>query len=367
MSSVSPWQEVSDALSFAVSRIEGDPDPLNDRERADGNLYVMRMLTAVTQSTTLTLDPDRPSFLTMLDGVRFVGAAGPDIDYDVAAVRPEMKYCISGQRGDATFVGICVYAGAGAAGASAIVASVDVDDIVNDEGGFKWEFSHPEAARVIVRQYFHDRLSQARGSWTIERVDAGSGARAVGVLSAGAGAGAAAAAGRIPARPMGPAEMDARIANAAKSLQWNAQLNQLWTPERREFPNEFVRQTCDDIVAAIPNPDVMYSYTWWKVAEDEVLVVDFTPPETAYWALQLCDRWYQCFPDRRSNINDREVVVNPDGTVRIVISDGDCGAENWLDTSGHRIGIMFFRWLHADVSEQPKCRVIKRSEVATMS
>ena len=358
MSTPETWQQFTDALEFAVSRIEGDLDPLNDRELADGNLYVMRMLTAVTQSTTLTLDPDRPSFLTMLDGVRFVGAAGPDIDYDVAAVRPDSLYSVSGVRGDATFVGITVYAGAGSGGASAIVASVDVDDILNADGTFSWEFSHPEAARVIVRQYFHDRVAQARGSWSIDRVDAG-------------GSGAVAEGGAGSARLMGSAEMSARVANAAKSLQWNAQLNQLWTPERRAFPNQFVRQTCDDIVAAIPNPDVIYSYTWWKVAEDEVLVVDFTPPETAYWALQLCDRWYQCFPDRRSNINDREVSVNADGSVRILISvgyvgDSSSGPRNWLDTSGHRVGIMFFRWLHADIAEQPSCRVVKRSEVESL-
>lgn len=348
----SPWEEFSDALSFAVSCIEGDPDPLNDRERADGNLYVSRMLTAVNQSMTLTLNPDRPEFLPMLDGVRFVGAAGPDIDYDVASVRPDVLYSISGDRGDATFVGICVYAGAGAGGASAVVASVDVDDILNEDGTFTWEFSHPEAARVIVRQYFHDRTLQHRGTWSIERVDAG--AEAAGVEG-------------TRSRLMGPAEMNARISNAAKSLRWNAQLNQLWTPDRRNVPNEFVRQTCDDIVAAIPNPDVVYSYTWWKVADvDEAIVIDFTPPDTAYWALQLCDRWYQCFPDRRTNINDREVAVNSDGSVRIVISDGDPGVPNWLDTSGHRTGIMFFRWLHADIAEQPVCRVVKRFEVALL-
>jgi hypothetical protein len=340
-----------------VSRIEGDPDPLNDRELADGTLYVMRMLTAVTQSSTLTLDPNRPSFLPMLDGVRFVGAAGPDIDYDVAAVRPESLYSISGERGEATYVGITVYAGAGAGGASAVVASVDVDDIIAADGTFVWEFSHPEAARVIVRQYFHDRGEQSRGSWSIARVD-------VGVVDAGVVEAATDA--RAP-RLMGSAEMSARVGNAAKSLRWNAQLNQLWTPERREFPNQFVRQTCDDIVAAIPNPDVVYSFTWWKVAEDEVVVVDFVPPTTDYWALQLCDRWYQCFPDRQSNINNREVVVNADGSVRIVVSDGDPGMPNWLDTSGHRIGVMFFRWLHADIAEQPVCRVVKRSEVGSLS
>ena len=350
MSTEDPWQEMSDALEFAVSRIEGDPDPLNDRERADGNLYVMRMLTAVTQSSTLTLDPDRPSFLTMLDGVRFVGAAGPDIDYDVAAVRPDSLYSISGERGEATYVGITVYAGAGAGGASAVVASVDVDDIIAADGTFVWEFSHPEAARVIVRQYFHNRGEQSRGLWSIARVDASDSATDA----------------RAP-RVMGSAEMSARVANAAKSLRWNAQLNQLWTPERRSFPNHFVRQTCDDIVAAIPNPDVIYSFTWWKMAEDEVVVVDFVPPTTDYWALQLCDRWYQCFPDRQSNINNREAVVNADGSVRIVVSDGDPGLPNWLDTSGHRVGVMFFRWLHTDISEQPVCRVVKQSEVGSLS
>lgn len=349
MVTTNAWDELSEALDFAVSRIEGDPDPLNDRERADGNLYVMRMLTAVTQSTTLTLDPDRPSFLTMLDGVRFVGAAGPDIDYDVAAVRPDCLYSVAGVRGDATYVGITVYAGAGAGGASAVVASVDVDDIMNADGTFAWEFSHPEAARVIVRQYFHDRVAQTRGSWSIARVDAGA-------IDTNDSA--------HSSRLMGSAEMSARVSNAAKSLRWNAQLNQLWTPERREFPNHFIRQSCDDIVAAIPNPDVVYSTTWWKMADDEVIVIDFVPPTTDYWALQLCDRWFQCFPDRRSNINNREAVVNADGSVRIVISDGDPGVPNWLDTSGHSTGVMFFRWLHADIATQPECRVMKRSELA---
>ena len=115
------------------------------------------------------------------------------------------------------------------------------------------------------------------------------------------------------------------MANAAQSLRWNAQLNRLWSPERRDTPNAFVRQTADDIVAAVPNPDVIYAFSWWRLAEGEALVIELDPPDTPYWALQLCDRWFQCFPDRRSNLNDRQVVPEADGTVRLVISDGDPG------------------------------------------
>ena len=84
--------KLEEALAFAVGKIEGDPEPLNDRERADGNLYVVRMLSAVLAGCALQLDPDRPSFLPMLEPVRYVGGSGPDIDYDVAAVRPDSMY-----------------------------------------------------------------------------------------------------------------------------------------------------------------------------------------------------------------------------------------------------------------------------------
>ena len=117
------------------------------------------------------------------------------------------------------------------------------------------------------------------------------------------------------------------------------------------------------IVAAVSNADVVYATSWWRIAEGEQLVIEFTPPETRYWALQLCDRWFQCFPNRRSSLNDSQVTRNADGSVRIVVSDGDPATRgrdvgpNWLDTNGHRTGVLFFRWLHADPDVMPVCRI----------
>ncbi len=347
------WAGMAEAVTFAASCIADDPEPLNEREAADGNQYVVRILTAISESALLTFDPTRPAFLPMLESVRYLGASGPDIDYDVALVQPGVAHRITGTRGGASFVGIAVYGHAGAEGASGIVASVDVDELVGPDGTFTYEFDHPAAARVIVRQYFHDRGTQAHGSWSIERLD---------VTPSAADVAAPAAAAPLPTT----AALNARVANAAQSLRWNAQLNRLWSPERRATPNAFVRQTADDIVAAVPNPDVIYAFSWWRLAEGEALVIELDPPDAPYWALQLCDRWFQCFPDRRSNLNDRQVVPEADGTVRLVISDGDPGHPNWLDTSGHRLGVMFFRWLHADPERMPTCRVVPVAEVATL-
>lgn len=336
------WTVFAEALSTAMRHLENDPDPLNDREAADRSRYGLRILAGVTQSSMIRLDPDNPSFLPMLETVRYLGGAGPDIDYDVAAVRPGIRYRISGTRGGASYAGIAVYAGTGESGATAIVESVDLDDVTDGDGSFSWEFQHPEAVRVIVRQYFHDRARQPKGAWSIRRITG----EPTGTLT----------------HPTA-AEMRGRLANAASSMVWNATLNSLWTPERRAFPNEFVRQTSADIVAAVPNPDVTYSFTWWRVDEGDALVIDVVPPRTRYWSMQIGDRWFQVYPDRRTNLNDEMVTPNRDGSVTLVLSDGDPGHPNWLDTAGHRTGVAFFRWLHADVEIQPRCRVLPVSEV----
>lgn len=344
MSQPEHWTSLTEAIEFAVActvdDAADDADPLNERELADGNQYVMRILAAVGETSVVPFDFDRPSFLTMRESVRHLGAAGPDIDYDVAVLAPGGRYRVSGRRGEAAYVGMVLYGSGGAEGASAILASVDVDDLAGDDGAFTWDVNHPEAARLIVRQYFHDRSSQTSGVWEIERLDTAAGDP-----------------GAPPALPH-EAVVGHRIGMAAQTLRWNAQLNQLWTPERRNHPNEFIRLGADEIVAAVPNPDVTYAFTWWRIEEGEGLVIEVTPPDCRYWAIQLCDRWFQSYPHRRTNLNNQQVEYGDDGSVRCVLAAADPGEANWLDTSGHRSGVVFFRWLHAEPDALPTCRVV---------
>lgn len=338
------WAELQAALGFAVARVVDDPDPQNDREQADGHRYVVQMLSAISQNALLPADPDRPTFRPMIEATRHLGAAGPDIDYDVALIRPGKRYRITGTRGGASYVGICLYDNGDERGTTGLLGNIDVDTLtVGADGTFAYDFDSGGAARLIVRQYFHDRSTQPRGEWTITLLDE-------------------------PTPPPSLPTTDtvgALLHNFAMQLRWNAMLNQLWGAEHRDTPNRFVRQSAAEIVAAIPNPDVTYAFGWWRIEAGEALVVDVVPPtDCPYWALQLLDRWFQSYPDRRTNLNDRQVVREADGTVQLVIAAEDPGHPNWIDTSGHRVGTMFVRWLHTTDAALPECGVVPLAEAS---
>lgn len=336
------WHHVREAIDVAFTRIHHDQDPLNDRERCDGDRYLQHIVATAAQYSLLVTDPAQPAFIPPLPSSRWLGASGPDIDYDVANVRPGVRYRITGTRGGSSYVGICVYANDPSGTAQAMVDNVDVDALVEADGHFMFEFAHPAATRVIIRQYFHDRTTQERGEWTIDCLDA------------------------LPETVVdlpSPTEVTGRITMIANSIRWNAQLNQLWGADLRARPNQLVLQRAEDIVAAVPNPDVTYAFGWWRLEPDERLEITVTPPPDPttcrYWGLQICDRWFQSHPDRRMNLNDRSVQSSPDGTIRMVLSETDPGHPNWLRTYGHTTGTMFFRWLHFTPDVLPACRLVR--------
>ena len=67
---------------------------------------------------------------------------------------------------------------------------------------------------------------------------------------------------------------------------------------------------------------------------------------------------------RRTSLNQAQVVPEPDGSYRIVISAQDPGLPNWLDTGGHRRGTIFWRFLlPTSQPETPRCRVVNVHEL----
>lgn len=72
-------------------------------------------------------------------------------------------------------------------------------------------------------------------------------------------------------------------------------------------------------------------------------VLGTTPP---YFSLSLTDGMF-CTLDwvnAQSSLNRTQAVLDEDGVLRAVVAAEDPGVANWLDTTGHRVGVLQLRW-----------------------
>jgi Protein of unknown function (DUF1214) len=105
----------------------------------------------------------------------------------------------------------------------------------------------------------------------------------------------------------------------------------------------------------------------YDLAEDEALITEVRiPARVDYWSLILTNEIYETtdWINNQSSLNDAQAVVDSDGIFRAVISAGDPGVANWLDTSGYRRGAVQGRWFGADERPTPTMVKIKLSDVA---
>ncbi|MBT8419914.1 MAG: DUF1214 domain-containing protein, partial [Gammaproteobacteria bacterium] len=105
--------------------------------------------------------------------------------------------------------------------------------------------------------------------------------------------------------------------------------------------------TTDDLASLFATPDNHYVGGWYKLADDEMLVMAGRPPACRYWSVQLCSRWLESrdYLNRQVILNHDQVRLEADGSFRIVVAGRNPGTPNWLDTEGNREGGVIFRWL----------------------
>jgi hypothetical protein len=112
--------------------------------------------------------------------------------------------------------------------------------------------------------------------------------------------------------------------------------------------------------------DARYAFLFWDLDPDEALVIETDVPDARYWGLQLATHgWFeQVDPIHRiTSINQHQAKLCADGRVRLVVAGTDPGVPNWLDTAGHRDGLLTFRWFWPKSDPTMSTRVVKRADV----
>lgn len=107
--------------------------------------------------------------------------------------------------------------------------------------------------------------------------------------------------------------------------------------------NEFALAYSADQGGALRNQ--FYSSGHFRLADDEVFVVELNDGGARYFVVPLANVWGTTMDivERTSTLNKAQSAPNADGTYTFVLSPDDPGVHNWLDTCGLQEGMLTLR------------------------
>ncbi|MBI4515681.1 MAG: DUF1214 domain-containing protein [Deltaproteobacteria bacterium] len=371
-----PTYKSAEAFQGLVNTLREAAEMYLDPDRSGGEIGVIesfRYLLHLTSAATdfyLEGDPERPEFVRMVSPTRKLGGDNPDATYHFARVRPDRSYRISGKRGRECYFSFSVHGriSEDRLGMTAEPLLADVNDrsltiapdgsyeliLSPDERSGNWIPLAPNAASVIVRHYFEfEQTVTDDPDFRVDlRIEA------------------------LAAPPVRPPANDADMARRIRDVTAFVRGGTIDLLDLSSLPVPFVSQVANEL----PQPsgfrasgnaswgaaDVLYAMAPFRVEPEQALVMEGTLPPCAFANVVLWSRQMQTFEyrDRRVSLNRKQMVLERDGSYRIVIAHRDPGVPNWLDTENHTEGTIFWRFLLPEVEPaKSKCTLMPLSQV----
>ena len=331
------WERFVSRLTEAGGVISGPIGGQDAREVAEGYRHLTRALSIAIEMWIEKGDPLRPEFTSWMNPHRKILGDNPGTEYHAALVSPGQRYRISGNVGETAYVGIAVH-GTGEGGGRRLISNVDdVELDVAPDGSFSHELADlpDDATDILVRSYYHQPDSQVHSSIDIECLGAH---------------------GRAPALTEDEiaARLDAAGEWALGIITIDATLGAIFettAPEHLRKPGndrETREVDWDQVAKAMPTPAIAYHGAWFDdLDDDEAIVATGTLPECRYASFQWLSRWMESGDYRyhRVALTDRDLVLEADGSFRVLLAHRDPGSPNWLDATGMRNGTCVVRIL----------------------
>ena len=302
-------------------------------------------------------DSEHPVFLPALNLTLNVGQPNSDTIYKAAVIAPGGVYRIRGRKGSLRIAKIGQFSPAEKSFASRATTYHDLNLLKADADGRYEVILSPErpagytgdwwkldagTTRLMLRQVASDWKNEQDPTISIVRLDTPA---------------------LNPRREA--ADLERRLRDlpdrtAATGLAFVDHVEQL---RQEGFENKL---KVADIVSVGGLFGQFYYEGAYSLRDDEALILEAkVPAKCAYYSTILTnDIWETTdWINNQSSLNDSQSKVDPDGVLRIVISNRDPGVPNWLATAGYPKGVVQGRW--TDCSEQPipSVKVVKLAEV----
>jgi hypothetical protein len=340
---------LQDAIAEAEELIANAPFIRTEQDRLEGYDYLAGRIRMAMQ-TAFDYDLERPLFVNPTHQFSRQGLDNPDAIYFNAYLREGVEYVVRGRRGTSADLSFQVMGGAYSAtsAATSMLAFDDRELDVADDGTFEFTYTaEPGAKTMIVREVFNDWDTESRGVLTIERPD------------------------RVdqPAKPLTEAVLRKKYEVAARSLTGSILT---WF----EFPKWFERkEPVNTLTAPQSTPGGLASQRssigHYELEDDQALVIEVPRcDDCSYQGVQIGSDWYAStdYETHQTSLTKAQAVTDPDGVIRVVVSERNPGIANWLETTGHRTGSMMLRWqrLERDLTQEadgPTVRVVPFAEL----
>jgi hypothetical protein len=337
------WSEFCRELEKAGRVMLRESTPKDELTQAEGYRHLARLVHLGFMAGFELADTDRPRLVPAVSRTMLGEGETSDARYHHAYIDGRATYRVKGTRGTAPFIEFTVYAGKiGLQDTSRQVGYLLEGGLqVEADGSFEvvigpdahptnWIRTEPDASMLFIRQYSHDWSKTESASFEIVRE------------------------GEVaPEVPLRVEEVRAGLSRAASFVDRAVHFWAEIVDRRAAAPPNVFFEIPEDPDPKRPTMPVGHRFAagYFRLAEDEALEVRFRPADVPYWGLDLTNYWFEplSYGDHRSNVNNRTVKLEEDGSVRVVIGDSGGGVANWMDTRGHREGTILFRWSRNDL------------------
>lgn len=176
------WRQFVASLEAAGARVFAAT--ADSQERLDGLDYLAQLATVSLEMKLAKGEDANPRFTDWMSDYRKFLGDSPDAIYHTAEVSLAFEYEISGNIGDAEYLGFMLY-GTGINGWNRAAANISNDCMEFDESGnftiilsknkpadadANWVQLDDDIHMVMVRQYYHGRASKNRANFTIRNL-----------------------------------------------------------------------------------------------------------------------------------------------------------------------------------------------------
>jgi hypothetical protein len=348
------WEDFCDQLKLAGTNLKYAGTPQDAFSQAEGIRYLTRLTRVSLEAFVEYADPAFPVFKRMVHETVKMGADNPDNYYFNAQISGEYEYKIKGKRNTAHYIGFFTqngnYGSTGGLTPCGVLEGSELE--LEKDGSFEIILSHEkkgknwlklenETGLVMVRQTFYDRFKEVPAELHIENAD-----------------------GRTSPGPVTPKMIDEGLKMASMFVAGAPLLFARWAKGFKKHVNKLPQFDPKVSNAAGGDANILYYHSYWNLKEDEALLITVKPPACDSWNFQLNNYWMESLDYRYHTIciSKGTALVEPDGSVQIVVAHKDPGLKNWLNTCDHMEGTMCWRWYRLEkgaLAVQPACKVVQ--------